>query len=145
MSKNCCCKNVLDTYTLTDVTIAANGSLPLEQNYLSIGSAICHMPGATSIQIDTPGLYLINFDAEGSTAGGTGNLTVQLYENSVAVPGAQSTSGSTSTTDIQTIGFSKVIQVKPSCCAVDNTATLSFVNTGESAIYTTIQVSVIKL
>ena len=143
MSKQC--KNVLDTYTLTDSTVSTNGLLPLEQNYLLTGCAISHSPGSTTITLNEPGIYLINFDAEGSTAGGTGGFTVELYKNGVAVPGATSTSGSTSTTDVETIGFSKIIQVKPSCCAIDNTANLTFVNTGESSIYTTISVNVIKL
>lgn len=139
------CKSVLDTYTLTDVTVATNGLLPLEQNYLLAGCAIVHFPGSTTITLQEPGLYLVNFDAEGSTAGGTGGFTTQLYNNGVAVPGATSTSGATSTTDIETIGFSKVIQVKPSCCAIDNTANLTFVNTGADSIYTSITVNVVKL
>lgn len=68
-----------------------------------------------------------------------------MYNNGVAVPGATSTSGATSTTDIETIGFSKVIQVKPSCCAIDNTANLTFVSTGADSIYTSITVNVVKL
>lgn len=139
------CKSVLDTYTLTDVTVATNGLLPLEQNYLLTGCAIVHSPGSTTITLQEPGLYLVNFDAEGSTAGGTGGFTAQLYNNGVVVPGATSTSGATSTTDIETIGFSKVIQVKPSCCAIDNTANLTFVSTGADSIYTSITVNVVKL
>lgn len=139
------CKSVLDTYTLTDVTVATNGLLPLEQNYLLVGCAIVHSPGSTTITLQEPGLYLVNFDAEGSTAGGTGGFTTQLYKNGVAVPGATSTSGSTSTDNVETIGFSKIIQVKPSCCAIDNTANLTFVNTGASSIYTTININVVKL
>lgn len=139
------CKSVLDTYTLTDVTVATNGLLPLEQNYLLTGCAIVHSPGSTTITLQEPGLYLVNFDAEGSTAGGTGGFTAQLHNNGVAVPGATSTSGATSTTDIETIGFSKVIQVKPSCCAIDNTANLTFVSTGADSIYTSITVNVVKL
>ena len=143
--RNTCQRNVLDTYTLTDTTVGVNGLLPLESNYLSVGCAISHNPGSTTIQIKKPGFYLINFDAEGSTAGETGSFTVQMNRNGVAVPGATSTSGATSTTNIETIGFSKVIQVRPSCQAVDNTANITFVNTGASSLYTTINVSVIKL
>lgn len=139
------CKSVLDTYTLTDSTVAANGLLPLEQNLVLTGCAITHTPGSAVISLKEPGCYLVNFNAEGSTAGGTGGFTVDLFRNGVAVPGAESTSGATSTTNIETIGFSKIIQVKPSCCAVDNTANLTFVNTGTSSIYTTINVNVVKL
>lgn len=140
-----CCKSVLDTYTLTDTAVAANGLLPLEQNQLLIGCAITHTPGSTTIILNEPGLYLVNFDADGYATGETGSFTVQLYNNGVAVPSAVSTSSSTSSTDAETIGFSTIIQVKPSCCAIDNTANLTFVNTGVASTYTTINVNVIKL
>lgn len=140
-----CCKSVLDTYTLTDTAVAANGLLPLEQNQLLIGCAITHTPGSTTIILNEPGLYLVNFDADGYVTGETGSFIVQLYNNGVAVPSAVSTSSSTSSTDAETIGFSTIIQVKPSCCAIDNTANLTFVNTGVASTYTTINVNVIKL
>lgn len=139
------CKSVLDTYTLTDSTVGANGILPLEQNYLLTGCAITHIPGANTITLGEPGCYLINFNAEGSTSGGTGAFTTELFLNGVAVPGAEATSGSTSTGNVETLSFSKLIQVKPSCCAIDNTANLTFVNTGVASIYTTINVNVVKL
>lgn len=142
---NMCCKSVLDAYTLTDTEVAVNGLLPLEQNQLLTGCAITHIPGSTSIILNEPGLYLINFDADGYATGGTGSFTVQLYNNSIAVPSAVSTSSSTSSTDAETIGFSTIIQVKPSCCAIDNTANLTFVNTGVASTYTTINANVIKL
>lgn len=142
---NMCCKSVLDTYTLTDTAVAANGLLPLEQNQLLIGCAITHTPGSTTIILNEPGLYLVNFDADGYVTGETGVLTAQLFKNGVAVPGATATSSLTSATNIETVGFSKIIQVKPSCCVVDNTASLTFVNTGVASTYTTINVNVIKL
>lgn len=142
---NMCCKSVLDTYTLTDTTVAVNGLLPLEQNQLLTGCAITHAPGSTSIILNEPGLYLVNFDAEGFITGETGVLTAQLFKNGVAVPGATATSNSTSATNAETVGFSKIIQVKPSCCVVDNTANLTFVNTGVASTYITINVNVIKL
>lgn len=140
-----CCKSVLDTYTLTDTAVAVNGLLPLEQNQLLTGCAITHTPGSTAIILNEPGLYLVNFDVEGFVTGETGVLTAQLFKNGVAVPGATATSSSTSATNIETVGFSKIIQVKPSCCVVDNTASLTFVNTGVASTYTTINVNVIKL
>lgn len=139
------CKEILDTYTLTDTTVNENAAIPFEQNYLSLGNSIYHAPGTSTIQISCPGYYLINFNAEGSTAGGTGNFSVQLFNNGISIPGATSNSSNTSTTDIETIGFSKIIQVKPSCCSINNTANLTLVNTGASSIYTTANLNISKI
>ena len=51
----------------------------------------------------------MSFDAEGSTTAGTGSFTTALFNNGVAVPGAESTSGATSTTNVETIGFTTII------------------------------------
>lgn len=138
-------KSVLDTYTLTDTTVPVNGLLPLEQNYVLTGCSISHPAGSTSITLEKPGLYLVNFNGEGSTAGTAGNFTAQLFKNGVSVPGASANANTTAAADIESLSFSKIISVLPSCCAVDNTTTLTFVNTGVAAIYTTVNVNVIKL
>lgn len=138
-------KSVLDTYTLTDTAVAINGLLPLEQNSVLTGCSIKHPAGSTSIEITKPGLYLVNFNAEGSTAAASGNMTAQLFRNGVSVPGATASAASSAAADIESISFSKVILVRPSCCAVDNRTTLTFVNTGVAALYTTVNVNVIKL
>lgn len=139
------CKEILDTYTSTNTTVNENAAIPFEQNYITLGKSITHAPGTSVIQISCPGYYLINFNAEGSITGETGAFTVQLFNNGIAVPGANSTSGSTSTTNVETIGFSKIIQVKPSCCSINNTANLTFVNSGASSVYTTANLNISKI
>lgn len=139
------CKNALSTYTTNNAAVAVNGALPLEQNSVLVGNAITHTPGSTTITLSCPGIYLVSFDAEGSTTAGTGSFTTALFNNGVAVPGAESTSGATSTTNVETIGFTSIIQVRPSCCAVNNVANLTFINTGAASTYTTINVNVVKI
>ena len=74
-----------------------------------------------------------------------GAITVQLQNNGTAVPGALSSDTSASTTDVRNLSFTKVIRVNPSCCAVNNQANLTFVNTGLGAIYTNANVVITKL
>lgn len=41
--------------------------------------------------------------------------------------------------------FATIIKVPPSCCAVDNTANLTLVNTGVAAIFTNVNINITKL
>ena len=68
-----------------------------------------------------------------------------MYQNGVAVVDAISTESSTATTDINTLNFATIVQVKPSCCAVDNQTSLTFINTGVAATYTNVSVTITKL
>lgn len=68
-----------------------------------------------------------------------------FQNNGTAVPGALSSDTSASTTDVRNLSFTKVIRVNPSCCAVNNQANLTFVNTGLGAIYTNANVVITKL
>lgn len=67
-------------------------------------------------------------------------MYLKMYQN-----GALSSDTSASTTDVRNISFTKVIRVNPSCCAVNNQANLTFVNTGLGAIYTNANVVITKL
>lgn len=68
-----------------------------------------------------------------------------MYRNGVAVPGAVSSADSTTVTDVKAIGFSSVVRVLPSCAAIDNDVTLTFVNTGVGATFGNVQATVIKM
>jgi hypothetical protein len=72
---------------------------------------------------------------------------VQLYRNNIAVPGAVTTVNSSTTTDIENIDFSALIEVEEVCpCAgTGKTAIpLNFINTGVGATYSNINVTVVK-
>ena len=138
-------KSILDTYTTANTAVAVDGLLPLEQNNILTGCSITHVAGSTTVSLVKPGQYLVAFNADGTTSGTAGNISVQLYNNGVAVPGAISTAEMDTTIDTGNVSFTKVISVKPSCCVIDNTANLTFVNTGVATLYTNINVNVIKL
>jgi hypothetical protein len=70
---------------------------------------------------------------------------VVLQNNGVAVPGAIATFTTTVADDATNLAFSTIIRVPPSCCAVDNTANLTLVNTGVAATYTNVNINITKL
>lgn len=142
---NCCNKNVLDTYNIETVSVNQNAALPLQRNYVKVGNSIQHTPDSSIITIPCPGLYLINFSADGYSTAGTGAIQVSLQNNGDNVPGANAINGSSSETNAESLAFSKVIEIAPSCCAVSNIANLTFVNTGVPATFTSINVNIVKL
>lgn len=141
-------KSALDTYTIQETAVATNAALPLELNYISTGSSISHTAGSTTINLLKSGLYLVTFSAVGAESTTAGEVTIQLYRNGVAVPGALATITSANTTDALNFSFTSLIQTKDVCpCAsVGNPSIpLTFMNMGVAATFSNIKVTVTKL
>ena len=137
---------MIDSYTNTSQTIAPEGLLSFATNDVLTGCTATHSAGTTSFTLRKPGFYFISFTGTGSVSGATaGAVTVNLLKNGNSVPGATATQSSASTTDFRTVNFSKIIQVLPSCCAINNTTTLTFQNVGSEAIFTNVNVVITKL
>lgn len=83
--------------------------------------------------LKTPGRYLISFTGVGSSGTAASPFSVQLYKNGIAVPGASSTITSTAAGDEETLSIFTVLQVRPSCYAVNNTTTLQVMVTSAQA------------
>ena len=52
---------------------------------------------------------------------------------------------STGTSDIVDLTINTIIKVCPSCCAIDNSAAISVVNTGIGAIYSNTTITITKI
>ena len=137
-------KSSVNAYTQAGQTVVT-GSPVTFVNGTRTGCSINFTAGTTSIRLAKPGLYQVQFSAYGAESGTAGNITVQMYRNGVAVPGAVSSANSTTVTDVKAIGFSSVVRVLPSCAAIDNDVTLTFVNTGVGATFGNVQATVIKM
>lgn len=137
-------KSTLTAYTIPSTAEAVNGVLAFANRNLT-GCSIDFTAGATAINLTKPGLYLVEFNATVANQGTTGNVTAQLQRNGISVPGATATTASASATDLRSISFAQVIEVSPSCCAVNNDASLTVVNTGVAANYSDFNINVIKL
>lgn len=136
-------KSTLYAFTQASQNVGVN--LPINFNTKQETGCSVKLEGTSIVEIENPGLYFVEFNAVGSTQGTAGDIAVQLQKNGVNVLGAIASESSSATTDIGSITFSTIIDVLPSCCSVDNSVNLSFVNTGVAATYTNVAINVIKL
>ena len=72
-------------------------------------------------------------------------MTVQLFNNGVAVPGAIATSYSGAVAQDENLSFSTIVRVLPSCRIVDNSVTLTVQNIGVEAIFNSLNIVITKL
>lgn len=137
-------KSTLSAYTVSSTALDVDGVLAFTNKNLT-GYSIDFTAGATTISLNKPGLYLVEFNATVANQGTTGDVVAQLQKNGVNVVGAVAKATSTSTTDLRTVSFTTIIEVSPSCCVVDNDVDLTIVNTGVAANYSNFNVNVVKL
>ena len=138
-------KSLLNAYTNANQTLTTDGVIRFNNVNVDDGCSIDFTPGATTIALGKPGVYLITMDASVSDSGTPGVVTMQLYRNGVGINGATSTITTTASTSIYPLSVTTLVKVLPSCCAIDNTANITVVNTGVGAIYANANITVIKL
>lgn len=140
---------MLYAYTNSDTTVAVNGLLPINTVGIQTGCTVTATPGSTTINLNRPGFYKVDFSAAGATSSTTaGAITVAMRTNGVLYPGATSSDNSASATDFGSVSFSAIVQVEKQCgCSCHSTAptSLTFINTGIAATFTNIEVTVTKL
>lgn len=137
---------MVNSYTNAPQTVTTNDLLSFAINDVLTGCTVLHSAGSTSFKLNRPGFYYVSFTGTGAITGATaGAITVNLLRNGVTVPGATSTQESASATDTRTVNFSKIIQVLPSCCAVNNATTLTFQNAGLESTFSNVNVVITKL
>lgn len=137
-------KSTLSAFTTASQTLLAGNNVVFDNNGILTGCSISHAAGTPTIVLGKPGLYYVSFEADVLPSAADA-ITVALQNNSVTIPGAiTSVTGATTTTTTRII-LDVIVEVKPSCYAVDNTKNLTFNNSGVEAAYTNATVSVIKL
>ena len=135
---------MISTYNSTTQTVAVDGAYVFDTNRIVTGCTVGHVPGTTSFTLTKPGYYYVTFNTTFTTEA-TGNVTVELRNGGIAVPGANATETITTVGNIKSMAFTTIIKVLPSCCAIDNTATLTFVVDGVAVDATTAAVQITKL
>jgi hypothetical protein len=134
---------MISSYNNTSQDVAINGLLTFTTDRILTG---CTATGnGQTFQLNKPGYYYVTFNADGAATTAVGDIVVVLQNNGVAVPGAIATFTTTVADDATNLAFSTIIRVPPSCCAVDNTANLTLVNTGVAATYTNVNINITKL
>lgn len=134
---------MLSSYNNTAQDVAINGLLTFTTDRILTGCTATR--NGQTFQLNKPGYYYVTFNADGAATTAVGDLIVVLQNNGVAVPGAIATFTATVADDAVNLAFSTIIKVPPSCCAVDNTANLTLVNTGVAATFTNVNINITKL
>ena len=116
-------KSSLSTYSIADQTVVAGDNIRFDINRVHTGCSIKHSPGSAVITLAGAGLYSGAFNAN-FTALASGPATFQLYRNGVAVEGAVAEHQATANVPIA-VAFPILELVRPSCVAVDNTASFT--------------------
>lgn len=138
---------MLNTYNNQSQAILTNGAISFAANKNQSGCSTVHSPGSTTISLKCPGTYLILFNGTMASTADTETLpvTISLFNNGTAVNGATASGLSATSTSVISLEFSTIIQVRPSCCATNNIAELTVVNTGVPATYSNVNLVAIKV
>lgn len=134
---------MISSYNNISQEVAINGLLTFTTDRILTGCTATR--NGQTFQLNKPGYYYVTFNADGAATTAVGDIVVVLQNNGVAVPGAIATFTTTVADDATNLAFSTIIRVPPSCCAVDNTANLTLVNTGVAATYTNVNINITKL
>lgn len=136
---------MINSYTNTTQTVAANELLSFAEDRVKTGCTVVHTPGSTTFALKRPGFYFVTLNADVTTSETTGNVVLTLQNNGTAIPGAVATSYAAAAVNVGNVAFSAIIQVRPSCCAVSNTTNLTVANTGVSATISNVSLVITKL
>jgi hypothetical protein len=134
---------MISSYNNTSQDVAINGLLTFTTDRILTGCTATR--NGQTFQLNKPGYYYVTFNADGAATTAVGDIVVVLQNNGVAVPGAIATFTTTVADDATNLAFSTIIRVPPSCCAVDNTANLTLVNTGVATTFTNVNINITKL
>jgi hypothetical protein len=134
---------MISSYNNTTQEVAINGLLTFTTDRILTGCTATR--NGQTFQLNKPGYYYVTFNADGAATTAVGDIVVVLQNNGIAVPGAVATFTTTVADDATNLAFSTIIRVPPSCCAVDNTANLTLVNTGVATTYTNVNINITKL
>ena len=133
---------MINSYTSTSQTILTNALINFNINAVKTGCTVTHAEGTPTFSLNRPGLYYVAFNADALPTA-AGDLVAQLRSNNELVPGAIATTTGT-TTSTENLSFSRIIQVKPSCCSIDNSVNLSVINSGDGATYSNANIVITK-
>lgn len=108
---------MLDTYNTASQTLSASGAVAFATNRVQTGCVATHAAGSTTISLNRPGLYKVDFNCDAATTTAAGNIAFQLQVNGNAFPGAKGTFYSAAPVNVGNIAFSAIVPVAPNCCA----------------------------
>jgi hypothetical protein len=135
---------MINSYNSTTQNVAVGAAYVFDTNRIVTGCTVGHVPGTAAFTLTKPGYYYVTFNTTFTTEA-TGNATVELQNGGILVPGATATETITTAGDTKSLAFATIIRVLPSCAAIDNTTTLTFVSTTLALDATIANVNITKL
>ena len=134
---------MISSYNITTQNVAVDGLLTFTTD--SILTGCTGTRNGPTFQLNKPGYYYITFNGVGLPTTTVGEVSIELQNNGVTVPGTLSAFTPAAVTDTGSVSFSTIIKVAPSCCAMDNRVSLSVVNTGVPTTFTSANINITKL
>jgi hypothetical protein len=135
---------MISTFNSNTQTVEVDSAYVFDTNRIVTGCTVGHTPGTSTFTLTKPGYYYVTFNTVFTTAD-TGVATIELRNSDTVIPGAIGSETVTTAGDVKSVSFSTIIRVLPSCCAIDNTVTLTFVATSLELTASTASVSITKL
>ena len=145
---------MLNVYSVSDlgISLTTNQSVAFNVDSTDTCCRIDFTAGSSVIGIDKPGYYLVHFNSTGYNTGeastvdsSDGTYSFQLYNNGIAVPNAKARATSTSDAVIANVSFETIIEVKRSCCMVNNNASLTVNYLGQAGTLLDATLTIVKL
>nr|DAZ79396.1 MAG TPA: hypothetical protein [Caudoviricetes sp.] len=109
------------------IATSLNEGIVFDNNVLQTGCTATTNTPTNTVRLNKAGFYSVHID--GVIANNTavsGLVGIQLYNNNTEVSNAYTAQTSTGNTNLVAVGFDTVVQVRPSCSMIDNTANLQF-------------------
>ena len=135
---------MISSYNSITQAVASGAAYVFDTNRIVTGCTVSHAAGTSVFTLTKPGYYYVTFNTTFSTDA-TGDVTIELQNGGTAVPGATGTVSIATVGAINSIAFTTIVKVLPSCSVIDNTATLTFVSTGIALDASEASVSITKL
>ena len=135
---------MISRYNSATQAIATGEAYVFDTNRITTGCTVGHAAGTSTFTLTKPGFYYVTFNTT-FTTDATGDVTVELRNGATPIPGANGTETIATAGDTSSLAFATIIRVLPSCCAIDNTATLTFVVDGIAIDATIAAVQITKL
>lgn len=145
---------MLQTYTMNTDGVALTSGDAVQFNVKDVDTCnkLQHIAGTPTIEINKSGYYQITFSSFGYNTGAvvegtaySGMYAFQLENKGVPVANAIASAASASDTEIENVGFSVIVRVPPSCCAVNNNAVLTVNYLGQEGVLLGANLTVVKL
>ena len=134
------------SYSIVPQDLTTNDDVAFVIDEIKTGCTVTHAAGTPTFTFNKPGFYYVTFNGVASaTEAATDPIVAQLYNGATAIPGALSSALSAAVDTPVTLSTSAIIQVKPSCPAIDNTVNLTVKNVGIAANYTNATITITKL